>query len=78
MWEILKPLLGPLLGTLLEPNSIENLLKDGGIAESLVKNMNKDSIYAICITILALRTSDSGVLKLAIEALSKMETEQNE
>ena len=71
IWDIL-------FKTLLEPDNIKKIFSDGGMIETLIEKMDKDSIYAICITILALKTNESSTIKAAIEALSKMEEADNE
>jgi hypothetical protein len=40
--------------------------------EDLIKKADKDTIYAICLVILAMRSNDSGVIRAAVEALAEM------
>ena len=64
------------LGLLTQPDNIKNLFSDGGIAESLIKQIDKSTIYAVCITVLALKVNESSTIKAAIEALAAMEAKQ--
>jgi hypothetical protein len=41
---------------------LENLLKDDSWLVELLKKADKDTINVICITILALKSGDSGIL----------------
>ena len=66
-------ILSTILGLLSDPDNMKNLFSDGGIAEALVKQINKESIYAICITILALKTNEASTIKSAIDVLGRME-----
>lgn len=60
-----------LLGNLSAPENIQKLVDQGAI-NSLIERADKETIYAICITILAYQVQDAGVRTRAIEMLGQM------
>ena len=60
-----------LLGNFLNPENINKLVEQGAI-NSLIEKADKETIYAVCITILAYQVQDPSVRKKAIEMLGQI------
>lgn len=69
-----------ILTSLFSQGSLTKLLDqavDQELLAKLVEKIDGNTIYVICLTILAMKSNDSGIQKTAIETIGKMSNKES-